>query len=199
MLRLHPRRSEWERQMAGPFSPNATHPQSTILNQQSFHPAALPQEQLLAQCEVERLRRSGPGGQHRNRVETAVRLTHHPSGITAMASERRSQSDNFRNALFRLRVQLALSLRTTRELKPSTLWKERCIGGRILINPKHDDFPTLLADALDLLASTEWNVPDAAQLLACTSSQLLKFLRHDPRALELVNERRMDQDLNRLK
>ncbi|MEZ6146444.1 MAG: hypothetical protein R3B91_13735 [Planctomycetaceae bacterium] len=40
------------------------------------------------------------------------------------------------------------------------------------IKSKHDDFPTLLADAADLLASTEWNVPDAAQLLACTSSQL---------------------------
>ena len=37
-----------------------------------IHPAALPFDALLKECEVRRLRRSGPGGQHRNKVETAV-------------------------------------------------------------------------------------------------------------------------------
>ena len=33
---------------------------------------------------------SGPGGQHRNRTESGVRLTHRPTGIVVLATERRS-------------------------------------------------------------------------------------------------------------
>ena len=53
-----------------------------------IHPAALDPERLLAECDVRFTRRSGPGGQNRNKVETAVILTHRPTGITAEASDR---------------------------------------------------------------------------------------------------------------
>ncbi|MYJ01125.1 MAG: peptide chain release factor-like protein, partial [Chloroflexi bacterium] len=42
---------------------------------------ALPDEELLAQCRFERFRVSGPGGQHRNKTDSAVRLTHEPTGV----------------------------------------------------------------------------------------------------------------------
>ena len=67
------------------------------------HPAAVPAVDLLKDCAVERTRRSGPGGQHRNKVETAIVLTHRPTGIQAEASERRSQPENLAVATFRLR------------------------------------------------------------------------------------------------
>ena len=51
--------------------------------------AELDDDDLLAQCRVETMRGSGPGGQHRNKVESAVRLTHEPTGIVVTASERR--------------------------------------------------------------------------------------------------------------
>mgnify|MGYP001288551881 CR=1 FL=1 len=70
-----------------------------------MHPAALQSEILLTQCEESRTKRSGPGGQHRNKTETAVVLTHQPSGIVAEASERRSQAANRRVALWRLRLR----------------------------------------------------------------------------------------------
>jgi ribosome-associated protein len=45
---------------------------------------------------------SGPGGQNRNRVETGVRLTHRPSGLWVIATERRSQYANRERAFERL-------------------------------------------------------------------------------------------------
>jgi protein subunit release factor B len=56
---------------------------------------------------VETYRPSGPGGQRRDKKETAVRLTHTPSGITVIASERRSQAMNLQVAFERLQEKLA--------------------------------------------------------------------------------------------
>ena len=56
---------------------------------------------------VETYRAPGPGGQRKNKRETAVRLTHPPSGITVVASERRSQAMNRDIAFRRLQAKLA--------------------------------------------------------------------------------------------
>lgn len=157
-----------------------------------IHPATLPVEDLLTACEFQRTRRSGPGGQHRNKVETAVVVTHKPTGVTAEANERRSQHQNYRIAVFRLRVNLAVHVRCSRSvaLPPSEQWQSRCRSGRVAVNPNRDDFPVLLAEALDTLATCEWDVRAAATSLRVTSSQLVKFLKLEPRALAQVNRER---------
>ena len=63
-------------------------------------------DELLAACDVDFYRGSGPGGQHRNKTESAVRLRHRETGIVAQATERRSQRQNLSIALGRLRVLL---------------------------------------------------------------------------------------------
>jgi len=63
-------------------------------------------EILKKQVVVETFRSSGPGGQRKNKVETAIRLKHLPSGITVTATEHRFQSHNLRLALERLRDRL---------------------------------------------------------------------------------------------
>ncbi len=63
-------------------------------------------EVLKKQVVVETYRSSGPGGQRKNKTETAVRIKHLPSGITVIATEYRSQSQNRELAFERLRERL---------------------------------------------------------------------------------------------
>ena len=64
-------------------------------------------DDLLRECEVDTFRSSGPGGQHVNKTESAVRLTHLPSGVIVTAREERSQHKNKAIALGRLREKVA--------------------------------------------------------------------------------------------
>ena len=165
------------------------------------HPAEIDPDELLKQCEVTRTRRSGPGGQHRNKVETAIVIEHKPSGVRAEASERRSQEDNRQAAVFRLRLKLAQAVRCDRtaETEPPELWRSRTRGGKINVNESHDNFPAMLAIALDYIASDSYDVAVAAKLLACTTSQLIKLLQKEPAALAFVNRQRKDAGLRPLK
>lgn len=162
-----------------------------------IHPAIISEELLLRDCDVRHERRRGPGGQHRNKTESAVVIRHLPTGIEGQAAERRSQFDNRRNAVKRLRVNLALAVRTDElaEAAPTELWCLRCPQGRIGINPDHDEFPALLAEALDVLQAHKVNLPGSAEQLGCTSSQLLKLLKKEPRAFLWFNDERKKHGL----
>jgi protein subunit release factor B len=61
---------------------------------------------LLDRCLATTYRASGPGGQHRNVTESAVRLFHPPSGLTVTCASHRSQYRNRREALAELRRRL---------------------------------------------------------------------------------------------
>ena len=166
------------------------------------HPAALSEAHLMRDCQSRRQRRSGPGGQHRNKVETAVVLTHLPSGVQGAATERRSQEQNRVMALFRLRVNLALAVRIDCNLsgaQPSELWQRRCRSGRIAINESHLDFPQMLAEALDVVAASDFDVKAAAGWLACSTTQLVKLLHQESRAIQAVNQRRREAGLHPLR
>lgn len=165
------------------------------------HPAALDDDDLLAACTWKRSRGGGPGGQHRNKVETTVELTHTASGISAKAGERRSIRENRSVALKRLRLELAVSHRVgvpAGECR-SELWRSRTRQGKLVISPRHRDYPAMLAEALDVIAACDHDLAGAATRLVCSRSQILRLLRHHPAALAKLNDDRVARGKHRLK
>src|ERR1041385_5490651 len=63
-------------------------------------------EEILRECEVETFRSSGPGGQHVNKTESAVRLRHRPSGVVVTSQQERSQYRNKAICLLKLRKKV---------------------------------------------------------------------------------------------
>lgn len=166
---------------------------------------ALTEIDLLKQCTVVSLKGTGPGGQHRNKVETGIRIIHEPTDIRAEAFEERSQSANKANALKRLRLKLALALRSDLEIpivegdsdaSRSTFQvspelaailpaaKQRQLG------PNHDDFPKGLAELLDVMCKVGWSPSSAGKLIGCSTSQVVKIIAHENACLALVNAER---------
>lgn len=165
------------------------------------HPADLSRDELLSNCTVERSRSSGPGGQHRNKVETAVTLIHQTSGERGVGRERRSQKQNLDMAVFRLRLNLAVAVRCpvvsdgTKGLhgfQPSERWRSRCRQGRVAVNPKHEVFPSMLAEALDVVWASGVDMAAAAAALGCSGTQLVRLIKQEPRAFVLLNGWRQD-------
>src|SRR4051812_46781117 len=74
-------------------------------------PYALDDRTLLLQCEITSSSAHGPGGQHRNKTESAIRLRHRPSGLFAQCEDHRERARNRDDAVRRLRIRLAIATR----------------------------------------------------------------------------------------
>lgn len=145
---------------------------------------------LFAQCEFDRYRASGPGGQKRNKTESAVRLRHRPTGLEAQANESRSQHENRARALSRLRLTIALTLRAPIDVAsytppPSLLAALVHAAGR-----RDPARVTAFASLFDVLEAASWQVGDAAKLLGTSSAAISRLLLVDDRVWRAAAQRR---------
>jgi len=98
-------------------------------------PYSLDRDVLEREVEVQVFRASGPGGQHVNKTESALRLTHPPSGVVVIAQDSPSQYRNRETAFRRLIERLARLNHVPRKrvpTKPTAASKRRRIEGKKL-------------------------------------------------------------------
>ena len=161
--------------------------------------AGLSDAQLLAQCEVDTYRASGPGGQKRNKTSSAVRVRHPASGLIVIAEESRSQHENRARALRRLRQALYLKVRddlAPEERTPEALlargdYREaRDSQGRLHLGRKDPRFWPAVGVVLDVLQSLAARVGETAVALGLSTGNLIDFLQSDDKVWEQANHLR---------
>jgi hypothetical protein len=143
-------------------------------------------EALLRLCREACFRASGPGGQHRNKTDSAVRLSLLDGAVMALCTEHRSQHRNRAEALRRLRIALAMELRLPvlgaapdKPTKPC--WK---------LGRKDRRYAAFIAQLLDVLAYHDWAVGAAAETLGTSTGKLIRTLSRDPHLWNAVNKER---------
>lgn len=182
--------------MIPPYLPLESH---TMIPEQIRARLDFSDEQLLAECEVHIHRTGGPGGQHRNKVATAIRLVHKPSGLIATAGETRSQHENKEVALVRLREQIAVAARVP--LAEPIVWPPsvRIAEQRLRVSDKNPAVHFVIAIVLDSLHASGGRLAQAAAALGVSSSSLTRFLADHPRAWTSANAIRQAHGLGPLK
>ena len=145
----------------------------------------------------------GPGGQKRNKVESAVRLTHTASGVVANAMEDRSQHVNKRRALRRLRTNIAHNVRRPVDLD-APFDNEECAGllpwtSVPRVGIKSALQPRAEQALLDVLEACNGSIGDAASYLGGSTGQLSKVLTKDTRLKDAANAIRRSFDLGPLR
>ncbi|XP_042427406.1 peptide chain release factor 1-like [Zingiber officinale] len=170
----------------------------------------LSDDDLMAQCDVGTFKSSGPGGQHRNKRESAVRICHRPTGVIAQAAEERSQHKNRAMALTRLRTKLALKVRNAIDLEGYTpsyellkiLPAKSAIRGKDVgpqIGPNNPKFALGMQALLDLIYAVEGSVSETAKVLGLSTGALSRLLLSDDSLRIAVNELRTAKGLKPLK
>ncbi len=163
----------------------------------------LTDEALVDQCDVDRYRASGPGGQKVNKTSSAIRLRHRPTGLMVTAADNRSQTVNKVRAIRRLREAIALHVRTDLDLEaysPSVLLAGCITGdGQIRVGRRGERYCSAVSETLDVLSACGMRVRDAAKHIGISTAHLVQFIERDAKLWERINQMRAAADLKPLR
>ena len=160
---------------------------------------ALADPALLAQCAIDRLRGSGPGGQKRNKTESSVRLRHTATGLAALSGESRSQHENKARALRRLRERFAFDLRHPVDLDEYEV--PPGLAALVAQDPvrrsekwlRSPEYLAAVGDLIDLYQACGCSLQEAARRIAVPQGKLERVVRVDPRLARKLGELKVAQ------
>lgn len=154
---------------------------------------SLSDEALRRACHEDFYRASGPGGQKRNKTESAVRLRHAPTGLIVVANESRSREQNRRRALKRMRE--AIAYRVREPVQPVTTSSRKAGDGTLRIGAKDAGFLPVAAGVLDVVDANQGRLSEAAEAIGSSTAQLVRFLRSTHELWEAAQQLRVRHGL----
>jgi len=160
----------------------------------SIHPdrnqwLAVADTTLLQDCKLTEFQSSGPGGQKRNRKYSSVRITHLPSGLAVTAVKSRSQNENKRSAMKKLRRLIAMEIRC--DVSP--------VVDTFNVNMRNKTYPLLLALLFDTLHRYNFSISDTGKAIGLSTGRLVKLLVKNTDAWQKINMERQKRNLPVLK
>jgi len=170
---------------------------------------ALDDDALMRQCDLHTYKSSGPGGQHRNKVSSAVRVRHRPTEISGHGDDSRSQHENKVLAVRRLRMNIACQRRRGVDTEAGIpAYVAECMfvarGGdaagkkRLEIGVKDHRFWHVAACVLDVVDAFEGQLSSASAFLGITTGNLSDLLGSERHLLTAAQEIRKRHGLGPL-
>lgn len=156
-------------------------------------------EILLRSCHEDFYRASGPGGQKRNKTESAVRLRHPATELMVVATESRSRQENRERALRRIREAIALRVRQPIDGGDLPEILRVAASGGLRVSKKSPDFLMLAALLLDLVDADRGKVSESADRLGLATSAIVRFLKTTPELWEATQQLRDKHGLAHLR
>lgn len=154
---------------------------------------ALSDEELMKECRFDAMRGTGPGGQKRNKTSSAARVTHLESGLSAFDDVTRSQHQNLKHALDKLRGEIAVNL-ISGEGEPTP-----GIPLAPVPKPNSRNYFLWLGKIFDALLATDFQMPEAAARFECSPSHLIRIVAKDEFAWQKLAEARQRRKMTPLR
>lgn len=154
---------------------------------------ALSDEELMKECRFDAMRGTGPGGQKRNKTSSAARVIHLESGLSAFDDVTRSQHQNLKHALDKLRGEIAVNL------LPGEGETTPCIPIAPVPKPNSRNYFLWLGKIFDALLATDFQMPEAAARFECSPSHLIRIVAKDEFAWQKLAEARQRRKMTPLR
>lgn len=151
-------------------------------------------EELLSACTQKGFQGSGPGGQHRNKTNTGVKLFLRDYNLEIKSCEGRSAKENRVHALHRMQMEIALNVRETPPEKEIPF-----PGSNGHIQTGNALFPLFVAHIFDIMATKNGDSKAAAEAFGLSQSALVKILRQDKSCAEKLQNHRVASGKRRFK